>query len=228
MSVEQRSDDTPRGIVAEALVIGLATGAYGLSFGALAITSGLTIWQTIALSTLMFTGASQFALVSVLGAGGSAFAAVAGSTLLGARNLFYGLRIRQLLQPRPLVSVPAAHLTIDESTAMALAHNHPPEPRPALAFWSTGASVFVLWNIATLIGALGANAIGDPAQWGLDAAVPAAFLALLWPQITDKRLAAVAVLAAVLAVCLTPVLAPGLPVLCAAAIPFLFLRRRAS
>lgn len=221
----ERSDDTPGGIVTEAVVIGLATGAYGISFGALAITSGLSIWQAVALSALMFTGASQFALVTVLGAGGSPLAAVAGGALLGVRNMFYGLRVRQLLQPGPLRSVPAAQLTIDESTAMALAHNHPPVPRPALAFWSTGISVFVLWNAGTLIGAFGADAIGDPTRWGLDAAVPAAFLALLWPQIASRRLLMVAVLAALLAIALTPLLSPGLPVLCAALIPFLFLRR---
>jgi len=212
-------------VLIEAATIGLTTGAYGVSFGALSVTSGLSVWQTMALSALMFTGASQFALVSVLAGGGSAVAAVAGSALLGLRNLFYGLRMRQILQPSPALSVPAAQLTIDESTAMALAHYDRPEPRPALAFWSTGLSVFVLWNLGSLIGALGASSIGDPERWGLDAAVPAAFLALLWPQISSRRLLGVAVVSAVIGVALTPVLSPGLPVLCAALVPFFFLRR---
>lgn len=216
-------DDTRTGVLVEALTIGLTTGAYGVSFGALSITSGLSLWQTVALSVLMFTGASQFAVVSVLAGGGAGVAAVASGALLGVRNLFYGVRIRQVLNPRPVTAVAAAHLTIDESTAMALAHLDRPVPRPALAFWSTGLSVFVLWNIGTLAGALGASSIGDPTRWGLDAAVPAAFLALLWPQITRRRLLAVAVIAALVAVALTPVLAPGLPVLCAALVPFLFL-----
>ena len=218
-------DDTRRGVLVEAVTIGLTTGAYGISFGALSVTSGLSVWQTMALSALMFTGASQFALISVLAGGGSAVAAVAGSTLLGLRNLFYGLRMRQILQPSPALSVPAAHLTIDESTAMALAHYDRPEPRPALAFWSTGLSVFVLWNLGSLIGAFGASSIGDPQRWGLDAAVPAAFLALLWPQITSHRLLGVALLSAAIGIVLTPALSPGLPVLCAALVPFLFLRR---
>lgn len=217
-------DDTPRGVVIEAVTIGLTTGAYGVSFGALSVTSGLSLWQTVALSALMFTGASQFALISVVSTGGSAAAAVVGSTLLGVRNLFYGLRIRQILQPSPALSVPAAHLTIDESTAMALAHHGRPVPRAALAFWSTGASIYVLWNLGTAVGALGASSIGDPARWGLDAAVPAAFLALLWPQITSRRLLGVAVVSAFVGIALTPVLSPGLPVLCAALVPLLFLR----
>ncbi len=221
------ADDTRNGVVIEAATIGLTTGAYGVSFGALSVSAGLDLWQTMALSVLMFTGASQFALISVVASGGATIAAVASAGLLGVRNMFYGVRIRQILAPRAAIAAPAAHLTIDESTAMALAHYDRPVPRPALAFWSTGLSVFVLWNLGTLIGALGAGAIGDPTRWGLDAAVPAAFLALLWPQITSKRLLAVALLAAALAIALTPALAPGLPVLCAAAVPFLFLRRTA-
>jgi len=219
------ADDTARGVVIEAITIGATTGAYAVSFGALSVTSGLTVWQTVTLSALMFTGASQFALVSVLAGGGSALAAVAGSTLLGVRNMFYGLRIRQILQPSRFLAVPTAQLTIDESTAMALAHYDRPEPRPALAFWSTGISVYVLWNVGTVVGALGASSIGDPQRWGLDAAVPAAFLALLWPQITSRRLLGVALVAAVVGTVLTPVLSPGLPVLCAALVPLLFLRR---
>ena len=225
MSGTATPDDTRRGVLIEAATIGVTTGAYGISFGALSVTSGLSVWQTMALSALMFTGASQFALVSVLAGGGSAVAAVAGSALLGLRNLFYGLRMRQILQPSAALSVPAAQLTIDESTAMALAHYDRPEPLPALAFWSTGLSVFVLWNLGSLIGALGASSIGDPQRWGLDAAVPAAFLALLWPQITSRRLLGVAVVGTVVGMSLTPVLAPGLPVLCAALVPFLLLRR---
>jgi predicted branched-subunit amino acid permease len=220
------ADDTRPGVVTEALAIGLTTGAYGVSFGALSAASGLSLWQTSALSALMFTGASQFALVSVLAAGGGAAAAVAGSALLGLRNMFYGLRIRQVLRPGPLLSLPAAQFTIDESTAMALAHHDRPEPRAAMAFWWTGGSVFVLWNLGTLAGAAGAGSIADPARWGLDAAVPAAFLALLWPQITSRTLLMIAGLAAVVSVTLTPLLTPGLPVLCAAAVPLLFLRRQ--
>ena len=227
MSGTEPPDDTRAGVLIEAATIGLTTGAYAISFGALSITSGLTLWQTVALSVLMFTGASQFALVSVLAGGGAVGPAVASAALLGVRNMFYGARVGQILRPSPVMALPTAQLTIDESTAMALAHYDRPVPRPALAFWSTGISVFVLWNLGTLAGALGAGAIGDPTRWGLDAAVPAAFLALLWPQITSHRLLAVAIISALIGVALTPVLAPGLPVLCAALVPFLFLRRTA-
>jgi 4-azaleucine resistance transporter AzlC len=203
-----------RRITSNALGIGLATGAYGLSFGAISIASGLDAWQTQGLSLLMFTGASQFALVGVLGAGGGVVAAVLTAWLLGARNSMYALSLAPILRATGLRRLAAAELTIDESTAMALAHPEPPAAARH-AFWSTGLAVYVLWNIGTLIGSLGAAAIGDPGTLGLDAAIPAAFIALLWPRLVDGSMWAVAAAGAALALILTPVLRPGLPVLAA-------------
>jgi len=203
-----------RGIHATALSIGLATGAYGLSFGAIAVASGLTAWQAQTLSVLMFTGASQFALVGVLGAGGGLIAAVATAWLLGARNGLYALSLAPTLRLRGWRRLLGAHLTIDESTATALAH--PGEPATGRrAFWSTGLAVLVLWNIGTAVGAIGAAALDDPATLGLDAAIPAGFVALLWPRLVDRTAWAVALGGAVVALALTPVLRPGLPVLAA-------------
>lgn len=224
---DARYSDTmeePRGSVrSQAWAIGFTTGVYGISYGALAVAAGLSWTQASLLSLLMFTGASQFAMISVLGAAGNPAAAVASAGLLGSRNLFYGLRMKQLVRPSPVLTAPAAHLTIDESAAMAMAHE-PPHIRNA--FWSTGVAVFVLWNLGTLAGALGAQALGDPARWGLDAAVPAAFLALLWPQIVTRDLLAIAAAAAVFAIALTPLVEPGLPVLFAVIVPIVALRWR--
>ncbi len=203
-----------RRITSGAVGIGLATGAYGLSFGAISVASGLTALQTQTLSLLMFTGGSQFALVGVLGAGGGAVAAILTAWLLGARNGMYALSMAPTLQVTGLRRLAAAELTIDESTAMALAHPDPPDAARH-AFWRTGLSVYVLWNLGTLLGALGAAAIGDPATLGLDAAIPAAFIALLWPRLVDRTMWAVALAGAAVALALTPVLRPGLPVLAA-------------
>ncbi|HWK26847.1 MAG TPA: AzlC family ABC transporter permease [Solirubrobacter sp.] len=189
--------------------IGAATGAYGLSFGALAVGAGLTVPQACALSLLMFTGASQFAFIGLL-AGGAA-AAVATALLLGARNALYGLRLAPLLRPRAL----AAHLVIDESAAMAV-RDTPEDAR--LGFWSTGVAVFVCWNLATLLGALGGAALSDPRALGLDAAAPAAFLALLAPQLRGREPRAIAALAAAAALVSVPLVPAGTPVLVAAAV----------
>jgi 4-azaleucine resistance transporter AzlC len=203
-----------RRISSNAVGIGLATGAYGLSFGAIGVASGLTALQTQTLSLLMFTGASQFALVGVLSVGGGAVAVILTAWLLGTRNTVYALSMAPTLRVTGIRRLAAAELTIDESTAMALAHPEPPSAARH-AFWATGISVYILWNIGTLLGALGAAAIGDPATLGLDAAIPAAFLALLWPRLVNRSMWALAVAGGVVAIALTPFLRPGLPVLAA-------------
>lgn len=205
--------------------IGLAVGAYGLSFGAAATTAGLSVVQAAALSLLVFTGASQFALVGVLAAGGGAVPAVLGGLLLGTRNTLYGLRLADLLHPRGGRRLLAAHLTIDESTAMATAA---PAGLASTGFWATGTSVFVLWNLATVLGALGA-AVVDVRALGLDAAVGAAFLGLVVLQVRDRTAAAVAVGGAAVALVSVPLVPAGVPVLLAglAVVPALLpLRRR--
>jgi predicted branched-subunit amino acid permease len=199
-------------VLRDALAIGLAVGTSGIPFGAIAVAAGLSTVQACALSLLVFTGASQFALVGVLAAGGSPFAGMAGALLLGTRNTLYAVRLGGLLGiPGPRRYL-AAQLTIDETTAMATAA--PPE-LGRTAFWATGAAVFVTWNLSTLLGALGAGAI-DSAAFGLDAAVGAAFLALLAPQIRDRVGARVALAGALLATAALPLTPAGVPVLIAA------------
>ena len=210
-------DGSKRPITSSAIGIGLATGAYGLSFGAISVASGLSTLQTQTLSLLMFTGASQFALVGVLGAGGGAIAAVLTAWLLGARNGLYALHVAPTLELRGWRKPIAAQLTIDESTAMSIAHGAT-EEHSRHAFWVTGISVYVLWNIGTLLGALGASAIGDPAVFGLDAAIPAGFLALLWPRLRGRTAWAIAAGGAAIALVLTPLTRAGVPVLASALI----------
>jgi len=204
-----------RAIVVNAIGVGVAVAAYGVSFGAISVTGGLSVLQTQFLSALMFTGGSQFALVGVLIAGGGAISAVATSVMLGFRNAFYALAMAPLLQVRGPQRLVAAQLTIDESTAMAVGRSveHDGGRAARLAFWATGLSVFVFWNLATLAGAAGANALGDPKLWGLDAAIPAGFIALVWPRLNDRRSWAIGLCAAAVALVLTPFLRPGVPVL---------------
>lgn len=201
----------------QAVSVSVATGAYAISFGALSVAAGLDLWQTMALSLLVFSGGSQFAFIGVLAAGGANAAAVATSTFLGLRNGIYGVGLAPVLRPiggpRKVV---AAQLTIDESTAVALAQPHNDVSARREGFWWTGIGVYVLWNAITVIGALLGSRIGDPSQWGLDAAAAAAFLALVWPRLVTPRARAVAAASAILALALTPVLPAGLPVLAAA------------
>jgi predicted branched-subunit amino acid permease len=206
-------------VVRDSLGVGIATGLYGTSFGAVSVAAGLSVAQTCALSLLMFTGASQFALVGVLAGGGTPLAGTVTALLLGTRNTLYGLRVGPLLGWAGPRRVAAAHLLLDESTAMAV--SRPTRSLARVGFLTTGLSVFLLWNLFTLVGALAGQALGDPRAYGLDAAVGAAFLALLWPRLTERRNQAVALAAAALALGLVPVTAAGVPVLAAGGVALL-------
>lgn len=203
----------------DAIAVGVASGTYGVSFGALAVTSGFSVLQACLLSLLVFTGASQFALIGILASGGGVVSASASALLLGARNTLYGLRLTTLLGLRGWRRPVGAQLVIDESTAMAVAQ--PTVPLARTGFWATGLSVFVLWNLATLLGALGGTAIGDPRTYGLDAAVGAAFVALLWPRLSGPVERTTAVLGAAVALGLVPFTTPGVPVLAAGGVAVL-------
>jgi predicted branched-subunit amino acid permease len=199
--------------------LGVAVGLYGAAFGAAADAAGLNLWQAVTLSALMFTGASQFALVGVLGAGGSALAAAGSALLLGTRNTVYGVRLVPLLRPRGVLRrLGTAQWVIDETTAMSLAA--PDRALGRLAFFATGASIYLMWNLMTVVGWLGAAALTGPALAALDAVVPAAFLALLWPRLRKNFPEAavqrrVALGGAVVALALTPFVPPGVQVIAA-------------
>lgn len=198
------------------LGVGIATGLYGISFGALAVAAGLEIWQAQLLSILMFSGGSQFAFIGVVASGGLASlpAAIASAWLLGIRNGFYALQMKPLLGVLGWKTPIAAQLNIDETTGVATAQSNLADTRKG--FWLTGVSVFVFWNLLTFAGALLGESIGDPSAYGLDAAAAAAFLGLLWPRLRALQPIAVAVAAGVIAVVLSPVLPAGLPILIAA------------
>ena len=198
------------------LSIAVATGLYGISFGALAVASGFSLAQTAVLSLLMFTGGSQFAFIGVIGAGGGGAAAFGAATLLGVRNAVYGAQINRMLRPRGARKLLAAQVTIDESAATAASQSEPREQRRG--FWVAGIGVYLFWNLFTLLGALLGDALGDPRQWGLDGAAVAAFLGLLWPRLRSREPVAIAVVCALATMLALPWLPPGVPILLAATI----------
>ena len=196
------------------LSIALATGLYGLSFGALSVAAGLSFWQTVALSLLMFTGGSQFAFIGVAGGGGTGAAAFGAATLLGVRNAVYGMQVNQWLRPRGWKRLAAAQVTIDESTATAASQRDPDERRRG--FWAAGLGIYVLWNLFTALGAALGDALGDPRQWGLDGAAVAAFLGLLWPRLRRREPVVIALACALVTALAMPLTPPGVPILVAA------------
>ena len=218
-SSEARTSEASAAIRAS-LSVGLAVSTYGVSFGALAVASGLDIWQTCVLSLFMFTGGSQFALVGVIAGAGAVpsvavgTAAITSAALLGARNSLYAVRMNSIIGGPWWRKVLAAHLTIDESTAVSTAQSTLRGQR--VGFWVTGCIIYVGWNLTTLLGALLGDLVGDVRQYGLDAAAAAAFLGLLWPRLRSRQPIAVAVGAAVVAAVLIPWAPGGVPVIAAA------------
>lgn len=208
-------------VAAVSVGVGVATGLYGISFGALSVAAGLDIWQTMALSLLMFSGGSQFAFIGVVATGAGMVPAIVSAWLLGVRNGFYAIRMNPILSVSALIRPLAAQLTIDESNAVSLSQE-PDQKKERLGFWLTGIAVFVFWNIFTLAGALLGSQIGDPSDFGLDAAAAAAFLGLIWPRLSQSKLLVLAVTSAFLATSLSLVLPAGLPVLLTAFLPLGF------
>lgn len=212
----------PRDTFRDSLSVSLTVGAYGVAFGAASVAAHFSILQTCLFSLLTFTGASQFAAVGVVAAGGAGASAIAAATLLSTRNALYGMQMSPLLQVRGLMKIAAAHITIDESTGVALAQTPRGLDAMRTGFWLTGLGVFLFWNIFTLLGALGAQALGDPASWGLDAAVPAAYLGLLWPRLQANLLRMVAVASMIFALLVTSFLPAGLPIIMSVLVAVVF------
>lgn len=196
--------------------VSLATGLYGLSFGALGVAAGLTTAQTMALSLLMFTGGSQFAYVGTIAAGGSGASATLAASLLGVRNAIYGVSMNALIRPRGWRRPLAAQVSIDESAAVASSQTNPRERH--IGFWTAGLGVFLLWNLFTALGAVLGAAMGDTSAWGLDGAAVAAFLGLLWARLRDRESVAIAVVCGLVTALLVPMLPAGVPIIVAAVV----------
>ena len=207
MSFERRT------VLRDSLSVAIPVGSYGAAFGAAAVAGGFSVLQACALSLLLFSGASQFAVVGVMAGGGTPLSAIATGALLGIRNGLYGMRMAPILKLSGIRRFLGAQITIDESTGVALSQESRGEDAMRYGFFATGIGVFIFWNLFTFIGALGANSIGDPSSWGLDAAVPAAFLGLVWPRLVNRKAQIAALLSVLLAIALTPFLGAGLPII---------------
>jgi len=211
-----------RATVTQSLSVSFTVGLYGVAFGAASIAAGFSMLQTCLLSLLTFSGASQFAVVGVIGAGGSALSAITTASLLGIRNMLYAMRMAPILKVRGFTKIIAAEVTIDESTGVAIGQENLGADAMKHGFWLTGIGVYIFWNFFTVLGALGAQAMGNPSSWGLDAAVPAAFLGLVWPRLIGNFERALAASSLILAVVLSPILGAGLPIISTALLAVAF------
>jgi predicted branched-subunit amino acid permease len=209
-----------RAAISMSVGVAAAVSLYGISFGALAVASGLDVWQAQVLSLFMFSGGSQFALIGLIAAGAPGLTSVLVAGLLGVRNGLYSLRTAPLVGQGFFRRLIAGQLTIDESTAVALAQ--PTVAASRVGFWVTGVGIYLGWNAMTFLGAILGDALGDVSAYGLDAAAAAAFMGLLWPRLTAREPIAIAVVAAVVTAIAIPFAPTGVPVLLAALAAFVF------
>ncbi|WP_433612492.1 AzlC family ABC transporter permease [Dactylosporangium sp. CA-139114] len=198
----------------------------GLSFGAIASAAGVPLSQIVAMNALVYAGGAQFLAVGMAGAGATTAAIALAGLLLNARHLPFGLAIgNEVLGEGRGARLLGSHLMTDESVAFALAQSDPARRRRA--YWMTGICLFLTWNVAGAAGAIVGSALGDPETFGIDAAFPAALLALTLPSLKDRPSLRVAIGAAALALVATPFLPAGLPVL-AALLALVLGRKQAS
>jgi predicted branched-subunit amino acid permease len=199
----------------QALSIGVSLIPFGLAFGVLCTEANLRWYHALGFSSLVFTGGTQFAVVGVLNDGGTATAAITAGLLLSLRSLVYGLTMAPTLKGSLGFRIAASQLMIDESLAVSTAQNS--EPARRMGYFAGGLSVFFFWNVSTMLGfwVLGSDA-DFTRRFGLDATVPAAFAALIWPRLQDPLQRTIAIAGALLAFVLIPISPPGIPIIAAA------------
>jgi Predicted branched-chain amino acid permease (azaleucine resistance) len=197
-------------LVRDILTVVVATGFVGVSYGAIAVATGVPVWAVVAFSVFVFAGGSQFLAVSLVAAG-SPVAAILGGLLLNARHLPFGLTLGDVFGHSWARRLIGSHIMVDEAVAFALAQ--PDLPRRRAAFWFTSISLFICWQIGTLLGVVVGSNVTDPSQFGLDAAFPAALLVLILPRLREAVGLRVALVAVVVSVLASFVLPAGLPVL---------------
>jgi predicted branched-subunit amino acid permease len=203
-----------RAILLEALPVGAAVAAYGVSYGVLAVAAGMSPLAATIASVVVLAGGSQFAFVGVLAAGGAPLAGAAAGLMVNARYLGFGVAIASHLPGGPRWRrLLDGYLVVDESVALALGRGDADRAR---RFRLAGWTVVVAWTGASAVGAYGGALIGDPGAYGLDAAFPAGFLALLAPWLRTRQGRVAAAVGAGLALGLAPVAPPGIPIVAAA------------
>ena len=187
----------------------LAVGVIGVTFGVCADAAGFSLPRIVAMS--VFGCAGQFAVVGVIDSGGAAGAAVGSGLLLASRNALYGPVVRQFLPSSLLGRIAGAHFVSDQSTAIAVAQTD--RRHASGAFWFAGVTLWLCWSTGSVVGATLGPIMSTPDRWGLDAALPAIFVALVAGQLRTAASRTAALGAAVVALGAVPVTSPGIPIL---------------
>jgi predicted branched-subunit amino acid permease len=208
------AEDSYAAGVRAALPLVLPTLLIGASFGVAATTVGWGVVAPVVMSAIVFSGAAQFAIASVLGGGGSVLAAVLAGTLVATRFLAAGAAIGPSMRGGPLRRALEGQAVVDASLVLGRVGEGRYGPRRLLG---SSAPQYVCWTTGTLIGVLAGERIADPEALGLDAVFPAFFVSLVVGELNSTATRVTAAAAAAIVLVLIPVAPPGVPVIAACA-----------
>jgi 4-azaleucine resistance transporter AzlC len=194
-----RSGDFWAGFVA-ALPLWLGAAPFGAIYAVSALAAGLDWAQTLAMSLLVFAGASQFTAVGLFASGAAPFAIVLTTLIVNARHALLAASLAPFVREAGsgTKALIASQLT-DESYAIGMWRWLDGSGSRAYQF-GANLSMYVVWQCSTIAGILLGNLIPDPAAYGLDLVFPLTFIGLLVPLLHDRVSLTVALLAAALAI----------------------------
>ena len=223
----QTAEQEARPVVRRSLVLALplaaVVGVFGISFGVLAAgTPAFGALAALAMSATTFAGSAQFAAITVLASGGQLLPAVVTAVLLNLRYIPIGISVAPSLHGGRLQRFLQAQLVVDESWAVSARAGGRFDVRVLVV---VGLTLYAAWLIGTAVGVITGAALGDPNRLGLDGAFPALFLALLAPQLRNRRAVGSALLGGAIALVLVPFAPAGLPIIAAASAALIGLRR---
>ncbi len=199
-----------RGVIKAIVLVCLADGIVGLSYGSLAAAQGFPLWVPIALSTLVLAGASEFLFIGIVAGGGSPLTAAAAGLLVNARHLPFGIAVKDLVGQGGR-SLLGCHIMNDESVVFGI--SQPALQQRRVAYWLCGLGIFAVWPLTVIGGALIGRFIPDVSAIGLDAVFPAFLIALIFPALRKRRTRIPALAGTALSVAVTPFVPAGMPVL---------------
>lgn len=191
--------------ILQQLPLQLGVVPFGLVFGILGLTSGLTPLQTILMSSIVFGGASQVVFAQLWALGTPPIVTGASVAVINLRHVLYSATLAKYLITLPLRwRILLGYLLTDEAFAVSVKRF---EETPRFAHFhllGSGLTLWACWQVSTIAGVFLGKEI--PAEWNLDFAIPLTFIALVVPNLRKLPHVAAAVSAGFVAV-----FAHGLP-----------------
>ncbi len=199
-----------RKVVRSIALVCLADGVVGMSYGAVAVSSGFELWIPLSLSILVIAGASEFLFIGILASGGSPLAAALAGLLVNARHIPFGMTVKDLVGRGPMGYL-GCHLMNDETVVFGI--SQATEEERKTAYWLCGLGILLMWPLGVFLGGILGSVIEDTSTLGLDAMFPAILIALVVPTLNSAKKILSAVSGALVTVVTTPFFPAGLPAL---------------